>query len=160
MSRMLEILFFLTRKNKRLLQSYNYHSWESGFSFFLWSHIHAKHWHSSQTTIAKLYYEVRWSDTKITKLQNPQTFLLQQTWWFMIVADNLWISRSSWSAKSLDFVAAADKPQIAAFFTVSEEMDDESPVSQEDWLYFTTTSCTIRLKQREGEQSTYHSSDE
>ena len=54
----------------------------------------------------------------------------------MMVADNLWISRSSWSAKSLDFVAAADKPQIAAFFTVSEEMDDESPVSQEDWLYF------------------------
>jgi hypothetical protein len=36
----------------------------------------------------------------------------------------------------LDFVAAADKPQIAAFFTVSEEMDDEGPGTQEDWLYF------------------------
>jgi hypothetical protein len=30
----------------------------------------------------------------------------------------------------LDFVAAADKPHIAAFFTVSEEMDDEGPVSE------------------------------
>jgi hypothetical protein len=77
----------------------------------------------------------------------------------MMVADNLWISRSSWSAKSLDFVAAADKPQLAAFFTVSEEMDDEGPGSQ-DWLYFTITSCTIRMKQRQGEQSTYHSWDE
>jgi hypothetical protein len=32
----------------------------------------------------------------------------------------------------LDFVAAADKPHIAAFFTVSEEMDVEGPGSQQD----------------------------
>lgn len=77
----------------------------------------------------------------------PITLEQQQTWWFMMVAANLWISRSSWSAKSLDFVAAADKPHMAACLTVSGEMDDEGPVS-EDCIYNNILHNMI-IKERE-----------
>jgi hypothetical protein len=38
-----------------------------------------------------------------------------------MVAESLWISRSSWSANNFAFTAAADRPQLAAYFTPSGE---------------------------------------
>jgi len=49
-------------------------------------------------------------------------------WWFITVAASLWTSRSSWSAKSLDFIAAADRPYTAACFTFSGETAGDGPV--------------------------------
>lgn len=42
------------------------------------------------------------------------------TWWFTILADSLWISRSSWSANNFAFIAAAARPALAAALTFSE----------------------------------------
>jgi hypothetical protein len=42
-------------------------------------------------------------------------------WWFTIFADSLWISRSSWSANSFAFVAAAARPALAAALTFSAD---------------------------------------
>lgn len=39
----------------------------------------------------------------------------------MILADSLWISRSSWSANSFAFVAAAARPAFAAALTFSDD---------------------------------------
>lgn len=39
----------------------------------------------------------------------------------MILADSLWISRSSWSANSFAFVAAAARPALAAALTFSAD---------------------------------------
>lgn len=50
------------------------------------------------------------------------------TWWLITVAASLWTSRSSWSAKSLDFIAAADRPQMAACLTFSGETAGEAPI--------------------------------
>lgn len=43
------------------------------------------------------------------------------TWWFMILAESLWISRSSWSANSFAFVAAADRPALEAALSFASD---------------------------------------
>lgn len=45
----------------------------------------------------------------------------------MILADSLWISRSSWSAKSFAFVAAATRPALAADLTISSDKGATTP---------------------------------